>query len=70
MVDPRNSSSSKFVNSWSDYNKCTNLPFVHQLTLQEYHEPIKHWEVENNYDPNILKWANVNYPRASMYNDA
>jgi len=26
--------------------------------------------VENNYDPNIPKWANVNYPIASMYDDA
>jgi maltose-binding protein MalE len=26
--------------------------------------------VENNYDPNIPKWANVNYPITSMYDDA
>jgi hypothetical protein len=70
MVDPRNSSNSKFVNSWSDYNKHTSLPFVYQLTLQEYHEPIKNWEVKNNYDPNIPKWVNANYKKTFMYNDA
>jgi phospholipase C len=26
--------------------------------------------VENNYNPNIPKWANVNYPITSMYDDA
>jgi len=23
--------------------------------------------MENNYDPNIPKWANANYPRTSLY---
>jgi len=26
--------------------------------------------VEDNYDPNILEWVGVNYPRTSMYDDA
>jgi hypothetical protein len=26
--------------------------------------------VENNYNSNIPKWANVNYLRTSMYDDA
>jgi hypothetical protein len=26
--------------------------------------------IEDNYDPNISNWANVKYPRMSMYNDA
>jgi hypothetical protein len=30
LVNPGNSSSFEFVNSWqSDYNKCTNVPFVY-----------------------------------------
>jgi hypothetical protein len=30
LVDLRNSSSLKFVNNWwSDYNTCTNVPFVY-----------------------------------------
>ncbi len=37
-----NSSNPKFMNSWhSDYNGCTNVPFVYQSTSLEYHEPIK-----------------------------
>jgi hypothetical protein len=33
LADPKNSSSSKFVNSqMSDYNRCTNLLFVYQST--------------------------------------
>jgi hypothetical protein len=42
MVDLKNSLSPKSMNSHrSDYNKCTNLPFVYQLTLKKYHEPIE-----------------------------
>jgi hypothetical protein len=26
--------------------------------------------MENNYDPNILEWANANYPKTFMYDDA
>jgi hypothetical protein len=30
LADPRNFSSSKFVNNWqSDYNRCTNIPFMY-----------------------------------------
>jgi hypothetical protein len=28
------------------------------------------YDVEDNYDSNIPKWAYVNYPRTSMYDDA
>jgi hypothetical protein len=71
LTDPRNSSSSKFVNSRkSDYNRHTDLPFVYQSTSLEYHEPIEYWGVEDNYDPNILEWANVNCLRIFMYDDA
>lgn len=42
LVDPRNSSSPKFVNSqWNDYNKRTNASFVYQSTSLEYYEPIE-----------------------------
>ncbi len=36
----------------------------------EYHEPLENWDVENNYDPNILYWANANYPKMFLYDDA
>jgi hypothetical protein len=26
--------------------------------------------VDNNYDPNIPKWVDVNYPKTFMYDDA
>jgi hypothetical protein len=66
-----NSSSPKFVNSQqNDYNKCTNVPFVYQLTLQKYHEPLKDLDVDDNYDLNIPKWVYMNYPRTSMYDVA
>jgi hypothetical protein len=26
--------------------------------------------MDNNYDPNIPKWANVNYPKSFMYDYA
>jgi hypothetical protein len=67
MVDLGNSSNLKYVNSWSDYNKYTNLPFLYQLALSEYHELIKDKDMEDNYDPNIPKWANANYPITSLY---
>jgi len=36
-----NSSSPKSMHSrWNDYNRCTNMPFVYQLALLEYHELI------------------------------
>jgi hypothetical protein len=67
MVDLGNSSNIKYVNSWSDYNKYTKLPFVYQLALLEYHELVEDWDMENNYDPNIPKWVDANYPRTSLY---
>ncbi len=70
MEDPKISSNLEFVNNQSDYNMHTNLPFMYQLKLLKYHELVKHYDVENNYDPNIPKWANVNYPRTSMYDNA
>jgi hypothetical protein len=42
MSDPRNSSSPWYVNNQrSDYNRCTNLPFVYKLTSPKYHESIE-----------------------------
>jgi hypothetical protein len=42
MADLGNFSTPKFVNSWSsDYNRCTNIPFVHQSITLEYHELVK-----------------------------
>jgi hypothetical protein len=41
LENPQKNSSPKHMHSrWSDYNKCTNMPFVYQLTLPEYHELI------------------------------
>jgi hypothetical protein len=37
-------------------------PFVYQSTSPKYHEPIKEWDMEDNY-LDIPEWANVNYPR-------
>jgi hypothetical protein len=45
-------------------------PFVYQSTSPKYHEPIKDWDMEDNYDLDIPKWANVNYPIPFLYNDA
>jgi hypothetical protein len=61
MVDLGNSSSPKFMNSRSnDYNRCINIPFVHQSTMLEYHELIEDWDVDYNYDHIIPKWI-LNY---------
>lgn len=71
LVNPGNSSSFEFVNSWqSDYNKCTNVPFVYQLALQKYHEPLEDLDVDDNYDPSTPKWVDMNYPRTFVYDDA
>jgi hypothetical protein len=67
MVDFGNSSNLKYVNSWSDYNKYTNLPFVYQLALSKYSELVENWDMEDNYDPNIPKWVDANCPRTSLY---
>jgi hypothetical protein len=42
IANPKNSSSLEFVNSQSDYNRHTNLPFVYQSTSLKYHEIVKH----------------------------
>jgi hypothetical protein len=71
LVDPINSSSLKFVNNrWSDYNKCTNVPFVYQSSSLEYHELVKDQDVDDNYDPSILEWVYTNYPKTLVYHDA
>ncbi len=68
MVDLGTSSSLEFVNSWkNDYNMDTNLPFVYQLALPKYHELVEDWDGENNYKPNIPKWANTNYLKTFAY---
>jgi hypothetical protein len=43
---------------------------VYQLASSKYHEPIENWDVENNYNPNIPKWANMNYLWMYVYDDA
>ncbi len=70
VVDLGNSSSLKSMNIWSDYNKRITLPFVYKSTSPKYHKRVKDWEVEDNYDPKISKWANVNYLRTFMYDNA
>jgi hypothetical protein len=35
--------------------------------LLKYHELVEDWDGENNYKPNIPKWANRNYLRTSAY---
>ncbi len=71
MVDPGNSSNIDFVNSQrNDYSWHTNLPFVYQITSSKYHEPIKDQDMEDNYNPNIPEWANVNYLKMFVYDDA
>ncbi len=71
MRDPINSSSPWYVNNQrSDYNRCTNLPFVYKSTLPKYHELIKDKDVEDNYDPNIPKGVDANCPRMFVYDDA
>lgn len=42
---------------------------MYQSTLK-YHEIVQDWDVEDNYDPNILEWIDVNYQKMSMYDDA
>ncbi len=37
-------------------------PFVNQSTLPKYHELVKDWDMEDNYDLNILEWGDANYP--------
>ncbi len=54
----------------SDYNGCTNVPFVYQLAFLEYHEPIKDQDVEDNYNPNILEWVDANYQITIVNDDA
>jgi hypothetical protein len=43
---------------------------VYQLGSSEYHELVNNWDVGDNYNPNIPKWAGANYPRTFMYDDA
>jgi hypothetical protein len=38
--------------------------------LQKYHEPLEDLDVDDNYDPNILEWVDMNYPRTFVYDDA
>jgi hypothetical protein len=70
LVDPRNSSNQRSICWRNDYNRCINLPFVYQSTSLEYHELIKDYDVEDNYNPSVLKWADVNYLRIFMYGGA
>ncbi len=59
------------MDSWrSDYNRCTNAPFVYQLALLEYHELVKDQDIKDNYDPSILEWVDANYPKTFVYDDA
>ncbi len=44
------------------------ISFLYQLASLGYHKPLE--DLEDNYDPNISNWANVKYPRMSMYDDA
>jgi hypothetical protein len=43
---------------------------VYQSTSQKYHELEEDWDVENNYDPNILEWVDTNYPITYVCDDA
>lgn len=43
---------------------------MYQSTPLKYHEIVQDWDVEDNYDPNILEWVDVNYQIMSMYDDA
>ncbi len=43
---------------------------MYQSTSLEYCEPIEDYDMDNNYDPNIPKWVDANYPRNFMYDDA
>lgn len=70
LVNLERFSSSESVNNQNDYNRCINLPFVYQLTSLKYHELVEDWDEEDNYDLNILEWANENYPRTCVYDDA
>lgn len=66
-----NTSSLDVLTSWrSGYNKCTNVLCVYQLTLLEYSELVEDQDLKDNYNPNILEWANVNYPRTFVYDNA
>jgi hypothetical protein len=38
--------------------------------LQKYHEPLEDLDVDDNYDPNIPEWVDVNYRRTFVYDDA
>jgi hypothetical protein len=68
LANLENSLGPECVNSWqSDYNGHTNVPFVYRLASPKYYEPIKEWDVENNYDLSIPKWVNGIYPRTSLY---
>jgi hypothetical protein len=31
---------------------------------------VEDWDMEDNYDPNIPKWVDTNYPRTFVYDDA
>ncbi len=70
LVNLERFSSLEFVNNQSDYNICINLPFVYKLASLKYHELVEDWDIEDNYDLNILKWANANYPRTFVYDKA
>ncbi len=43
---------------------------MYQSTSPKYHEPIKDWDMEDNYDLDFLEWAYVNYPITFLYDDA
>jgi hypothetical protein len=43
---------------------------VYESTSPKYHEPIKDWDVDDNYNPSILEWVDENYIRNFVYDDA
>jgi len=49
------SSAKSMHNQKNDYNKRTSIPFVYGSTSPKYHEPIKDWDVDDNYNPSILE---------------
>ncbi len=64
------SSAKSMHNQKNDYNKRTSIPFVYESTSPKYHEPIKDWDVDDNYNPSILEWVDENYIRNFVYDDA